>query len=207
MPLQNRVTPFGEIVATSARGMLMGNRGCLHDDNRTLGKRRWANKAWLSCSLSYKDRRREIMRRGHYTELFFLDELTALAAGHRPCAECRREAYRTFVDCWASALGRHALPTAAELDTQLHSERVDRQRQKVTFSASLQHLPDGAMVALDRRAYLLWNGGLRPWSESGYGAPVEISAPQDVSVLTPASIVGALRQGFRPLSHPSATGQ
>lgn len=106
MPLQNRVTPFGEIVASEARGTLMGNRGCLHDEHRNLGRRRWTTKSWVTCLLSFGGRRRELMRPGYYTELFFLDEATALAAGHRPCAECRREAFRRFVDGWATGTGR-----------------------------------------------------------------------------------------------------
>jgi hypothetical protein len=105
MPLQNRATPFGVIVASEARGNLMGNRGCLHDDNRALSRRRWTTRAWVTCLLSFKGRRRQLMRPGHYTELFFLDEATALAAGHRPCAECRREAFRRFVDGWARGAG------------------------------------------------------------------------------------------------------
>lgn len=203
MPLQNRVTPFGEIVATADRGMLMGNRGCLHDANRTLGTRRWASKAWLSCSLSFEGRRRQIMCPGRYTELFFLDEPTALAAGHRPCWECRRDAYRAFIAHWSLAAGRRGPVTADEMDKQLHSERVDRRRKKVTFRASLPQLPDGAMIAVEGVASLKWNGTVRRWSSTGYGPPSEISGGDDVEVLTPASIVGALRAGYAPLAHPS----
>ena len=104
--MQNRVTPFGEIVTSEARGTLMGNRGCLHDQHRALSGRRWTTRAWVTCLLSFKGRRRQLMRPGHYTELFFLDEATALSAGHRPCAECRREAFRRFVDGWATGAGR-----------------------------------------------------------------------------------------------------
>jgi hypothetical protein len=206
MPLQNRVTPFGEIVATADRGMLMGNRGCLHDTNRTLGKRRWVTKAWVTCTLSFGNRRRQLMHPGYYTELFFLDEPTALAAGHRPCAECRRNAYQEFVTRWSSAAGRQGTAKAPEMDRQLHSERVDRLKGIVTFQASPQDLPEGAMVALEGVAHLKWNGAFRPWSSSGYGAPIEISAYLDVTVLTPPSIVGALKYGYLPSAHPSAQG-
>ena len=127
MPLQNRATPFGAIVASEALGTLMGNRGCLHDDNRTLSGRRWTTRAWLSCVLSFKGRRRQLMRPGYYAELFFLDEATALAAGHRPCAECRREAFRHFVGCWATGAGRAGERVrAADMDRALHAERIER---------------------------------------------------------------------------------
>ena len=152
MPLQNRVTPFGEIVASEARGTLMGNRGCLHDDHRTLGRRRWTTRAWVTCLLSFKGRRRQLMRPGHYTELFFLDEATALAAGHRPCAECRREAFRRFVDGWASGAGRAGERVrAADMDRAIQAERIERWRGKITFDAPLAGLPDGVMVDSGRR--------------------------------------------------------
>jgi hypothetical protein len=136
MPLQNRVTPFGEIVASETRETLMGNRGCLHDAHRTLSGRRWTTRAWLSCLLSFGGRRRELMRPGTYTELFFLDEATALAAGHRPCAECRREAFRRFVAGWASGAGRAGERVrAADMDRAIHAERIERRRGKITFDA------------------------------------------------------------------------
>jgi len=203
MPLQNRVTPFGEFIATHDRGMLMGNRGCLHDANKTLGKSRWRTRSWVTCSLSFNGRTREIMRPGHYTELFFLDEPTALAAGHRPCWECRRASYKAFLQCWNSAIARSA--TAADLDQQLHMERVGHQGQKKTARSLVGDLPEGTMVALQAKAYLKWNGRLFPWSSSGYGNPMVLPDDQELDVLTPASSVAALRQGYSLLVHPSAS--
>src|SRR4029079_7501747 len=124
---------YGEIVATPERGLLMGNRGILHDDAGRI-VRHARNRAWLICVLSFRGRRRQLMRPGTYTELFFLDEATALAAGHRPCAECRREDYRRFVEYWSIATARNESgPRATEIDLRLHSERVSRQHGKVRF--------------------------------------------------------------------------
>ncbi len=205
MPLQNRVTPFGEIVASEARGTLMGNRGCLHDAHRTLSGRRWTTRAWLSCLLSFGGRRRQLMRPGYYTELFFLDEATALAAGHRPCAECRREAFRRFVDGWASGAGRAGERVrAADMDRVLHAERIERWRGKITFDAPLAGLPDGVMVAAGGTAFLKWDGAVRPWSLAGYGPPANLAPDEAVTVLTPRPIVEAVRAGYRPDVHPSA---
>ena len=127
MPLQNRVTPFGEIVSSPARGLLMGNRGILHNDDRRLGTARWQHPHWVACRLEFRGRRQEVMRPGAYTQLFFLDEAVALAAGHRPCAHCRRADYEAFVSAWMAATGRADRPRAAELDWQLHRERVEAQ--------------------------------------------------------------------------------
>lgn len=148
MPLQNRVTPFGEIVTSEARGTLMGNRGCLHNEHRELSRRRWTTRAWMTCLLSFKGRRRQLMRPGQYTELFFLDEATALSAGHRPCAECRREAFHRFVDgrrTGTAKAGERIL--AADMDRTLHAERIDRRHGKITFEAPLSDLPDSVVVA------------------------------------------------------------
>jgi len=121
--LQNRVTPFGEIVATPARGLSMGNRGILHDDRRRLGRRRWTHKAWICCVTEFRGRRRQVMAPGRYTELFFLDEAVALAAGHRPCFECRRAAANAFAACWGGE------PRAPDMDRVLHAERLAGNRQ------------------------------------------------------------------------------
>ncbi len=205
MPLQNRVTPFGEIVASEARGTLMGNRGCLHDAHRTLSGRRWTTRAWLSCRLSFKGRRRQLMRPGYYTELFFLDEATALAAGHRPCAECRREAFRHFVDSWAAGAGRAGERVrAADMDRAIQAERIERGRGKITFDAPLADLPDGVMFARGGAAFLKWDGSMRPWSLAGYGLPIDLAPDEAVTVLTPRPIVEAIRAGYRPEVHPTA---
>lgn len=207
MPLQNRVTPNGDIVFSSARGALMGNRGCLHDGARSLGRRRWTTRSWVICLLSFGGRRRELMRPGYYTELFFLDEATALAAGHRPCAECQRDAWRRFASCWATASGQEAGPVrAANLDRALHAARVDRRRGKVTFQASLADLPDGAMFTSDAVTYLKWRGRAKPWSLDGYGPEHALPPDREVTVLTPRMTVDVLRAGYRPCLHASADG-
>ena len=208
MPLQNRVTPFGEIVFSPARGSLMGNRGCLHDDHQTLGRRRWTTTSWVTCLLSFRDRpKRQLMRPGYYTELFFLDEATALAAGHRPCAECRREAYRRFVDGWAAGTGAaEGRLRAADLDRALHAGRTDRRRGRITFDAPLADLPDGVMVDRGGAAFLKRDGAVRPWSFAGYGPPVDLVPGEAVTVLTPRPTVEIMRAGYRPDVHPSAAG-
>src|SRR5215468_383342 len=148
MPLQNRVLPTGEIVSDPARGMLMGNRGCIHSPDRTLGVTRWRTKMWICCVLEWRGWRRDVMPPGRWTALFFLDEATALSAGHRPCGYCRRHDHLWFGESWRAGQGVAARPRAAEMDTCLHAERVDsRTRRQVTHPAVLGDLPDGAMVS------------------------------------------------------------
>ncbi len=189
-PLQNRVTPFGEIVAHKHRGRFMGNRGGrLHDpETKTLLSRRWASKQWIICKTSFKGRKREVMGAG-YTELFFLDEATALAAGHRPCFECRRDAANAFADAWAAAKGLAARPKAAEIDATLHEERLaGRAKRSRPIDAPP---PAGAMVAIDETAYLVTRDGYKQWSPEGYGP--EIKSPlAHARLLTPPSTVAAL---------------
>src|SRR3984893_9924195 len=158
MPLQNRVTPFGELVAVPARGTLFGNRGGrFHTDARTLTARRWASRQWICCVLDFKGRQRDVWGR-YYTELFFLDEPTALAAGHRPCFECRRQAAKAFIAAFPGA------PSHVEaMDEALHRERVENRRKR-SWRARLDDLPDGAMIARDRRPYAVRSGALLPWS-------------------------------------------
>ena len=198
MPLRNRVTAFGEIVAASERGAWMGNRGCLHDPSGRLVGRPWRLKAWIICRLQWKDRRRPLMTPGRYTELFFLDEPTALAAGHRPCFECRGEDARRYLAAAGAA-------RAPELDAALHRDRLTPEGVKRTFDAAVGELPDGTMVRRGDGAWLLWRDGLRPWSLRGYGAPERVSPHQRVAVLTPRVSVAALAAGYAPVPHPSAT--
>ena len=203
MPLQNRVTPFGELIATPARGTLMGNRGCLHDAAHRI-RRPFAVKRWIICVLEFKGRQRKVMTPGQYTELFFLDEATALAAGHRPCAECQRRRYDLFRTHWAPR-GR-ALPGADEMDNALHAERLDR-RAKRTYTDVLSRVPAGAMVAdAEGRPYLVAGDALLPWRPSGYGARVPRPAAARWRVLTPRSIVRALARGYPVAVHSSAGG-
>ena len=203
-PLQNRVTPTGEIVADPRRGLLMGNRGCIHRDDRTLGVTRWRTRMWISCVLDWYGRKRDVMPPGRWTALFFLDEATALSAGHRPCGYCRRADHRWFGESWRAAQGLAARPYAWELDVALHAERVDRRRAKLTRPATLGQLPDGAMASHDAGPALVAGGALLPWSLDGYGPPVRLDPDTTVTLLTPPSIVAALAAGYLPLVHPSA---
>ena len=162
MPRQNRVTPFGSIIATPERGTLMGNRGVLHDAECRI-KRSWQDQRWIVCLLQFRGRKRTLMQPGHYTELFFLDEATAFAAGHRPCAECQRPRYDLFLDLWAKTQGV-SRPRAGDVDTLLHAARWANGR-KVTYIANVGDLPDGTMVASlsDDAPHLFWQGQLWPW--------------------------------------------
>src|SRR5271169_266987 len=192
-PLQNRVDPFGELHAVAERGGLMGNRGGrLHRDDQTLSRSRWKNKHWLICVCEFKGRRRDVWGR-YYTELFFLDEPTALAAGHRPCFECRRDAAKAF---------RVAFPGRPDrvnpIDDKLHDERVEN-RSKRLWRTRLGDLPEGAMIGRGGRAYAVRGGSLWPWSFAGYGAPEPLEPSAVADVLTPPSTVAALAAGYRPL--------
>lgn len=209
-PLQNRVTPAGDIIATPHRGLLMGNRGgAFHQPDRTLGSRRWASRQWIACVLEFKGRHRPaMMQPNRYTELFFLDEATALAAGHRPCFECRRADAERFAALWGQTRGWPAPARAPEMDIGLHAERVGWQGQKITFRAQLSALPSGTFVRSaeddDARAYLIDGERLLPWGPGGYGPAQAYSRKRHVVVLTPRSIVAVLSAGYRPMLHPSA---
>jgi hypothetical protein len=203
VPRPNRVSPFGEILAVPERGTFLGNRGVLHDGDGRI-RRAWQVKRWLVCLLEFRGRHRTVMAPGRYTELFFLDEATALAAGHRPCFECRRERYLAFRDAWAPG---GPPPTAAELDEQLHADRVVSGGGKRCFRANLEDLPDGVFVTgegLEEGAWLLWQGRLLAWSPGGYRQRRPHPGKGRVEVLTPASTVRAIRAGYVPVVHPSA---
>jgi hypothetical protein len=202
MPLQSRVTPFGSLIADPARGLFMGNRGGrIHDDAQRLTARRWASKQWICCVLAFKGRHRKVWR-ASYTELFFLDEVTALAAGHRPCFECRRNDANAFADAWGRAHGRTL--RAAEMDAILHGERVSG-REKKAHRFDIATLPDGAMIALDGAAYAVSDEKLLLWSPAGYVEARRRPASVDVDLLTPPAIVAVLAAGYRPHWHPSAS--
>lgn len=203
MSLQNRVDPWGRLQRTPARGAWMGNRGMLHDARReivSLSKR----KAWLICTLRYRDRHRQVFAPNQYSELFFLDEATALAAGHRPCATCQRERYREFMALWASANCNGVPVSIAEIDGQLHAERFGVGGRKVTFDLAFSELPDGAFCALGDDAVLIWDRQPWRWSFEGYAPCARLPGPTErVAALTPHSVVSLLRQGLRPQVHPS----
>lgn len=201
MPLQNRVTPFGDIVAIPQRGMFTGNRGIIHDPaTKTLLHKRWASKAWLICVCDYKGRRRQVMGGRSWTELFFLDEAVALAAGHRPCFFCRRAAAVAFRAAWAAGRGAKE-PSAPDMDAVLHRERMQHGRKLVhAMPGLLSELPDGAVVTASGSAFTIAGGQAFRWTEQGYEVPREIRRAD--GLLTPPSTFAALRAGYRPVLHP-----
>ena len=197
MARQNRVLPTGDIVALPFRGAWMGNRGILHDEYGLLGRARWRHPHWIICRLAFKGRRRPIMAPRRYTELFFFDEAVALAAGHRPCAECRRGAFNAYRTAWAKAHGGTP-PSAIAMDDALHAARIDRRaRGQLTHIAQAEDLPNGVFVREAGGApSLLWNGALHPYLDNGYGPPQRPSTPTRLEVLTPAPSVRALLAGY-----------
>jgi hypothetical protein len=203
MPFQNRVDPFGELLAVAARGTFMGNRGGrIHRANRTLGSRRWASRQWICCELRFKERRRNVWGPG-YTELFFLDEVTALAAGHRPCFECRWRDADTFAELWATVAKFPERMRADDMDRVLHAQRLDG-RAKRRYRFRINDLPDGAMIAFDDGACAVRDNILLPWTPSGYSTPRSRPLGGVVDVLTPPAIVKVLAAGYGPRWHPSA---
>ncbi len=205
MALQNRVTPEGEIVAVSARGTMLGNRGgALHSHNRQLGRRRWASRQWICCKLAFKGRHREVMQPGRYTELFFLDEATALAAGHRPCFECRREDAERFAVLFASVHGEAERARADEMDRVLHGERVARGGAKVVHERAWTTLPTGSFVRQAGGAGLVMDGEILTWTPEGYADRRPRPSLGHAAVLTPPSIVAILARGYAPKLHASA---
>jgi len=203
MPLQNRVRPFGDLYASSARGLFMGNRGGrFHTDMRRLTARRWASRQWICCVLAFKGRQRDVWGR-FYTELFFLDEPTALAAGHRPCFECRRSDAQAFAEAWRQVHGLVARPRAGEMDEVLHGERLHG-RGKRLHRRNLDELPDGAFVALEGAAFAVRGDALLRWTPDGYNARILRPRGIAVDVLTPPAILAVLSAGYQPRWHPSA---
>lgn len=206
MTLQNRVDPWGRLIAVPARGTWLGNRGILHNENKQIVAP-WRHKAWVTCRLDFNGIRRPIFSPNTYSELFFLDEATALAAGHRPCGTCRRERYKEFKALWCAAnsdLASSDSVSIADIDRQLHSERAGHEGKKVTFAAAYQDVPPGAVIEIDGCAYLLWKGMLHGWTAEGYRRADIRPNPQTlITVLTPASIVKMLRAGFVPEVHAS----
>jgi hypothetical protein len=209
MPRQNRVDPFGSLIATLERGTFMGNRGILHDEFERI-KRPWMVKRWLVCVLEFRGRKRTVMKPNSYTELFFLDEATALAAGHRPCAECRHKRFIDFCTAWKIAFptaGGSSRPTADEMDNQLHVERIAKDRSKPLFVAKLEELPNGVFVQRDEwgdRANLVWGDKLFPWTFGGYAKPMARPTKGAVLVVTPRSTVEVIRAGYVPAVHLTA---
>lgn len=204
MPLQNRVTPFGDIVAVPDRGMFTGNRGIIHDPaTKTLLNRRWSNPAWITCVCDFRDRRRDVMARRSWTELFFLDEATSFAAGHRPCFHCRRDDANRFRAAWEEGNGVSGVK-ATEIDRVLHAERLEgRGKRSHPIDGALEALPDGAMVEAGGESYLVARARVWRWSFAGYRMMADDLS--DAQLLTPPSTLRAFRAGYRPALHPSAT--
>ena len=206
MPLKNRVTPLSELVATPERGLVYGNRGCLHDETGRI-RRRYNGKRWIACRLQFRGwHRGPLVQPGRFTELFFLDEATAFAAGHRPCALCRREDYVRFLAIWREL---HPGQDGADaIDAQLHGERVaPGTRAQLRHEAALDGLPDGAFVLWDGAPWLVLGGELLGWSPAGYVARTPRPPGQPALVITPPSVVAVLRAGWEPVVpflHPSA---
>ena len=203
MPLQNRVTPTGDIIATPHRGMFTGNRGIIHDPATKTVTRRWASRAWLTCVCEFKGRRRVVMGGRSWTELFFLDEATAFAAGHRPCFFCRRDDANRFRAAWERGNGVSNL-YADDIDIVLHRERLEGRRKRMhPLALPLRDLPDGAMVQAGTESFLVAKGKAWTWSPAGYARAER--ALRDPKLLTPPSTVRAFVAGYRPALHPSAT--
>ncbi len=208
MPRQNRVTPLSDLIADPARGLVYGNRGCLHDEHGRI-RRRFAGKRWIACRLEFRGwHRSPLMQPGRFTELFFLDEATALAAGHRPCALCRRADYERLTELWTEI--HPAQKGADAIDVQLHRERVvPGSGERVLHPASLDHLPDGAFVLDGGQPCLVLGDDLLRWTPAGYGQRVARPAGERAVLVTPPSLVEVLRAGWEgdvPLLHPSAAG-
>ncbi len=206
MPRQNRVTPLGDLIADPARGSVYGNRGCLHDDTGVI-RRRFNGRRWIACRLAFRGwHRTPLMQPGRFTELFFLDEATAFAAGHRPCALCRRDDYVRFVEIWRAIHPDQA--GADAIDTQLHAERVDpTTRGQRHHAAPMDALPDGAFVLQRGAPCLVTDGQLLRWTPSGYRDAAARPTRRRATIITPPSFVEVLRAGWRgavPLLHPSA---
>jgi len=202
MPLQNRVTPSGDIIATPHRGLFTGNRGIIHDLATKTLTRRWASKAWLTCVCDFRGRRRQVMGGRSWTELFFLDEATAFAAGHRPCFFCRRDDANRFCAAWDAGNGTTKV-LARDIDPVLHRERLDGRKKRLhPLPMRLEELPDGTMVQAGAESFLVAGGRSLAWSAAGYQQAH--SGIKDAMLLTPPSTLQAFIAGYRPVLHPSA---
>jgi hypothetical protein len=203
MPLQNRVTPTGDIIATAHRGLFTGNRGIIHDPaTKTLLKKRWSSPAWITCVCEFRGWRRKVMGGRSWTELFFLDEATAFAAGHRPCFFCRREDANRFRAAWEKGNGVSGI-RAREMDAVLHRERLERGKKRLhPLPMPVTELPDGAMVQAGDVSFLIVQGRVLRWSMASYSETK--TAIENAMLLTPPSTLRALDAGYRPVLHPSA---
>lgn len=198
--LQNRVNPNGDLIRTPARGAWMGNRGVIHSPAKEI-IRPFKLKAWITCLLEFKGWHRPVMAPNRYTELFFMDEATAFAAGHRPCAECRRSDFKRFKSLWIMGnpgYGFDEKTRISEIDDIIHRERIGPDQSKIVYRESLRNLPEGVFVRHQNEAYLLKEAKLHLWSPSGYQDAIDLPAAGPVEVLTPESIVNTIRAGYLP---------
>jgi hypothetical protein len=202
MPLQNRVSPSGHLLALPGRGLFLGNRGVLHDAAGRI-TRFSEGRRWIVCLTEYRGLRRAPMPPGGYTALFFLDEAVALAAGHRPCARCRPEAWARFQASWRATHGAPA--DCASVDTKLHAERLLGGRQRRTYSAEAKSLPDGAFVQVGEYDHLVLGAWLLEWSAAGYWCREPRPGTGTLTVVTPRATVACLAAGYTPVLHPSAS--
>lgn len=206
MPFQNRVNPYGILFRTPARGTFMGNRGgALHNENREI-IRPFLNRRWITCVLEFRGRYRKVMTPRRYTELFFLDEAVSFAAGHRPCAECRRERFNAFKQAWKRSYGTPpgVFLGADDIDAELHRARVDTRRSQVTHDARLDSLPDGCFVEIDREPFLVLGDALLLWTPEQYTRRIPRPRGETVTLLTPSPVVQCFRHGYQPEIHRSA---
>jgi hypothetical protein len=198
--LQNRVDPRGRIITTSARGSWLGNRGVIHNEQKHI-IREFKHKAWIICQLEFKGRKRVVMTPNRWTELFFLDEATALAAGHRPCFECRKEDAKRFKSCWINGNSLHHFTMSTSInriDEVIHQERIDSWKKKVTHQRKLSDIPDGTFIRMNDHPYLLSNSRLHRWTPFGYEDSIAVPDNSMLTILTPNSIVNAIQAGYVP---------
>ena len=200
--LQNRIDPLGKFIVTSARGSWMGNRGVIHKDKQIV--KAFKHKAWITCQLEFKGRERTVMTPGHWTELFFLDEATAFAAGHRPCFECRKIDALKFKSCWIAGNPSHnfnAKTSINRIDEVLHLERIDAKNEKVLHQRISSQIPDGTFVLLGNDPYLFHHRKLYRWTPFGYENGQAAPETTMLAILTPFSVVNAFSAGYVPQMH------
>jgi hypothetical protein len=198
--LQNRVDPLGRIIKTSARGSWMGNRGVIHNKDKEI-THAFKHKAWIMCMPEFKGRKRAVMTAGRWTELFFLDEATALAAGHRPCFECRKEDAKKFKSCWIQGNPIHNFSMSTSIsyiDEIIHRERIDSAKKKVMHQRNISDIPNGTFILMNEDPYLLYNGRLHRWTPFGYENSIDVTDTTILTILTPNSIVNAIQAGYVP---------
>jgi hypothetical protein len=198
--LQNRVDPFGKIIRTPERGAWLGNRGVIHNEQQEI-VRPFKIKAWITCVLEFRGRRREVMTPDRWTELFFLDEATAFSAGHRPCFQCRYKDHQRFKEFWLKGnpqYGFNMKTPVAKIDDILQADRITAGKSKVTYEESPKALPDGTFVIYDNKPYLFKDHQFYLWTPGGYGSPIDVPAADKLPVLTPRSIVNMFSAGYVP---------